>query len=64
MKPIRTFSVVPSLPRSIEGLRKIAFNLRWAWSHESVELFRRSDRDLWETTGHNPVLKMPVPVHA
>jgi len=64
MKPIRTFSVVPSLRHSIEGLRKIAFNLRWAWSHESVELFRRSDRDLWETTGHNPVLKMPVPVHA
>ena len=56
MKPIRTFSVVPSLPHSIEGLRKIAFNLRWAWSHESVELFRRLDRDLWETAGHNPVL--------
>src|SRR5271165_5941425 len=56
MKPIRTFSVVPSLPQSIEGLRKVAFNLRWCWSHESVELFRRLDRDLWETTGHNPVL--------
>jgi len=56
MKPIRTFSVVPSLPKSIEGLRKIAFNLRWAWSHESVELFRRLDRDLWESTRHNPVL--------
>ena len=56
MKPIRTFSVVPSLPKSIEGLRKVALNLRWAWSHESVELFRRLDRELWETTGHNPVL--------
>ena len=56
MKPIRTFSVVPSLPKSIEGLRKVALNLRWAWSHESVELFRRLDRDLWETAGHNPVL--------
>jgi starch phosphorylase len=56
MKPIRTFSVIPSLPKSIEALRKIAFNLRWAWSHESIELFRRLDRDLWETTGHNPVL--------
>src|SRR5271157_2844939 len=56
MKPIRTFSVVPSLPPLIEGLRKIAFNLHWCWNHESVELFRRLDRDLWETTGHNPVL--------
>src|SRR5271166_6449322 len=58
MKPIRTFSVVPSLPQSIEALRKIAFNLRWCWSHESIELFRRLDRDLWETAGHNPVLML------
>ena len=56
MRPIRTFSVVPSLPKEIEALRKIAYNLRWCWSHESVELFRRLDRDLWETCGHNPVL--------
>ena len=56
MKPIRTFSVVPSLPQPIEGLRQIAFNLRWCWSHESIELFRRLDRELWETVGHNPVL--------
>ncbi len=56
MKPIHTFSVVPNLPREIEALRDLAYNLRWCWSHESVELFRRLDRDLWETTGHNPVL--------
>ena len=30
MKPIRVFTVVPSLPASIEGLRLIAYNLRWA----------------------------------
>jgi glycogen phosphorylase len=56
MKPVHTFSVVPSLPKTIEGLSRVAHNLRWCWSHESVELFRRLDRDLWETTGHNPVL--------
>ena len=56
MRPVHTFSVVPSLPKEIEGLRHIAQNLRWCWSHESVELFRRLDRDLWETSGHNPVL--------
>ena len=55
-KPIGTFSVIPSLPAPIEKLRNIAYNLRWAWSHESIELFRRLDRDLWESTGHNPVL--------
>ncbi len=58
MKPIQTFSAVPSLPEKIEGLRKVAYNLRWCWSHGSVELFRRLDRDLWETSGHNPVLML------
>ncbi|HKM58891.1 MAG TPA: alpha-glucan family phosphorylase [Chthoniobacterales bacterium] len=57
-KPIGTFSVIPSLPAPIERLRKIAYNLRWAWSHDSIDLFRRLDRDLWETSGHNPVLML------
>ena len=56
MKPVQTFSVVPSLPPSIEALRELAFNLRWCWSHDTIELFRRLDRNLWEKTGHNPVL--------
>ena len=58
MRPIRTFSVIPSLPPAIEALRQVAYNLRWAWSHDSIELFRRLDRDLWESTGHNPVLML------
>ena len=58
VRPSRTFSVVPSLPPAIEALRQIAYNLRWAWSHDSIELFRRLDRDLWESSGHNPVLML------
>jgi starch phosphorylase len=58
VKPIGTFSVIPALPPSIERLRDIAYNLRWAWSHDTIELFRRLDRDLWEVTGHNPVLML------
>ena len=56
MKPVQTFSVVPSLPPSIEALRQLAFNLQWCWNHDTIELFRRLDRNLWEKTGHNPVL--------
>jgi len=56
MKPVQTFSVVPSLPPAIEALRKLAFNLQWCWNHDTIELFRRLDRNLWEKTGHNPVL--------
>jgi starch phosphorylase len=56
MKPIRTFTIIPSLPPSLDRLRDLAYNLRWAWDHSTIELFRRLDSDLWETTGHNPVL--------
>ncbi len=58
MKPIRIFNVIPSLPEPLEPLREIAFNLRWAWDHDSIELFRRLDSDLWESTSHNPVLML------
>jgi glycogen phosphorylase len=56
MKPIRTFKVRPSLPAPLRPLLEIAHNLRWSWDHAAIELFRRLDRDLWETSGHNPVL--------
>ncbi len=49
------FHVVPDLPEPLAKLREIAYNLRWAWDHESIELFRRLDRTLWEKSGHNPV---------
>ncbi len=58
MKPIRTFTVIPSLPAPLERLRDLVYNLRWAWNHETIELFRQLDTDLWETTGHNPALML------
>ena len=56
MKPIRTFTVRPALPPPLLPLLGIAYNLRWSWDHGAVEVFRRLDRDLWETSGRNPVL--------
>jgi starch phosphorylase len=58
MKPICTFTVVPSLPPELEPMRELAYNLRWSWDHESIQLFRRLDRTLWEETNHNPVLML------
>ena len=55
MKPIHRYLVIPSLPPVLEPLRKIAYNLRWSWDHDTIELFRRLDRDLWESSVHNPV---------
>ena len=55
LKPIRTFNVVPTLPPALEGLRELAYNLRWCWNHNAVELFQRLDPEGWQTTHHNPV---------
>ncbi len=52
------FNVVPSLPKNLEPLREIAYNLYWTWNHEAVELFRRIDRKLWEEAQHNPVIML------
>jgi starch phosphorylase len=56
LKPVRSFRVAPALPEPLRRLRDLAYNLRWTWSHDTIELFRRLDSELWETTGHNPVL--------
>ncbi|MBD2541798.1 alpha-glucan family phosphorylase [Coleofasciculus sp. FACHB-SPT36] len=58
MQPIRTFNVSPALPSRLEPLRKLAYNLHWDWNFETKELFRRLDRDLWESSRHNPVLML------
>jgi starch phosphorylase len=56
MKPVSTFTVRPLLPEPLQPLLRIAHNLRWSWDAGAVQLFLRLDRDLWETSGHNPVL--------
>ncbi len=55
VKPVAIVSVVPNLPEPLQRLQELAYNLRWAWNHETIALFRRLDRELWENTGHNPI---------
>lgn len=58
IKPVATVSVVANIPPSLERLQELAYNLRWSWDHETIALFRRLDRDLWENSGHNPILML------
>ena len=55
MRPLRTFTVEPSLPEQLQPLAKIAHNLWWAWHGDIQDLFRRLDPLGWEQTNHNPV---------
>ena len=58
MHPVKTFHVRPALPERLKALETLAYNLRWTWDHETIRLFRRLDRPLWEGAGHNPVLML------
>lgn len=58
MRPIRTFNVTPSLPPRLEALRALAYNLHWDWDFGTIDLFRRLDPDLWESSRYNPVLML------
>ncbi len=58
MKPIHSFNVKPSLPKKLEPLRELAYNIHWDWSVEAKNLFQRLDRDLWSSSRHNPVLML------
>jgi starch phosphorylase len=58
MRPVQTFHVRPRLPERLQALDDLAYNLRWSWEHDTLSLFRRLDRRLWDATRHNPVLML------
>jgi starch phosphorylase len=45
-----------SLPRRIQRLGDLVYNLWWVWNTDSQRLFSNIDEDVWERTYHNPVL--------
>jgi len=55
MRPLRTFTIEPSLPEELSALAQLARNLWWAWHGEAQDLFRRLDSAAWEECYHNPV---------
>jgi len=55
MRPLRTFTISPSLPEVLSPLLEIVHNLWWCWHGEVLELFRRLDAEGWEKCYHNPV---------
>ncbi len=44
-----------ALPRRINRLGQLAYNLWWTWTPEAQRLFSRIDGDLWEKSYHNPL---------
>jgi glycogen phosphorylase len=44
-----------SLPRRINRLSPLTYNLWWAWNPDAQRLFSFINKDLWEQVYHNPV---------
>ncbi len=44
------------LPRRINRLGEMAYNLWWTWNPHAQRLFNRVDNALWERLNHNPLL--------
>jgi starch phosphorylase len=57
---LHRFTVVPSLPKELAGLQRIAYNLWWTWEPQAIELFKRMDPELWRETRHNPVQMLGI----
>ena len=48
-------TVNPQLPKRINKLSEISYNLWWSWNTECLRLFKKIDIDLWERVEKNPV---------
>lgn len=44
-----------SLPRRINRLGALAYNLWWVWNPEGLNLFRSINKRVWDEVDHNPV---------
>ncbi|MBI5042071.1 MAG: alpha-glucan family phosphorylase [Gammaproteobacteria bacterium] len=51
-----SIEVQPKLPGRLSRLQELAEDLMYSWDRQVRGLFFRLDRNLWETSGHNPKL--------
>lgn len=52
----RKYPATFSLPRRIQRLGELSYNLWWVWNADAQSLFKLIDQPLWEIVNHNPVL--------
>ena len=61
----RASRIAARLPEELVPLARIAFDYRWSWDPDGVELFRSLDPLAWELNGRNPVRQLEdLPPHA
>src|SRR5450759_771519 len=58
MRTVHRYTVLPTLPARLSCLRDLAYNLRWTWNHDTIDLFVGLGGDLWRESRFNPVLML------
>lgn len=51
----RVIPIASSLPKRIERLNDLAYNLWWSWNPEAINVFSKIHPVLWDSVSHNPV---------
>ena len=52
---IREYEVKINLPKKLEPLGIIAYNLWWSWNTPATEMYKDINPQLWEESEHNPI---------
>ncbi|MFO8050056.1 MAG: alpha-glucan family phosphorylase [Desulfosudaceae bacterium] len=55
MSFLQTFQVLPHIPEKLSFIEELSRNLWWCWNLDAIDLFRRIDPKLWDSSGRNPV---------
>lgn len=55
MNTLTKVTVMPSLPKRIERLQDLAYNLYWSWTPRAQELYQELNPEIWERYHNNPV---------
>ena len=55
MNVIGKVTVLPRLPKPLERLEELAYNLYWSWTPKAQALYQELDPVNWERFQHNPV---------
>ena len=56
MSYLQTFQVFPNIPEPLLFIEELSRNLWWCWHLDAVELFRRINPRLWNSSGRNPII--------
>lgn len=56
----KSVMVTRHLPEALKGLETLSKNLWWCWNDSAKALFKAIDKDIWRTSGHNPMSLLDV----